>query len=132
MPAKTAEFYAYALRTYLDPPDSRRRYWPYALSGDRFIRHRIEMEWPYELPLEQLPELILADGVDYRAEKGVAGKKFFAVHDLHLTSDYVPADRMGRFCDAVDDLLRSLGTTLRRSVVSAPGGDGVNSTASVP
>jgi transglutaminase-like putative cysteine protease len=110
--------YAYALRALLDPPESRRRRWPYALPADRFLRHRIEVELPVEYAFDQQPQAILTEGVEYRVEKGLTGKRFVAVHDLRFTGDLVAADRMGGFCDAVDEILMAMSTALRRPVAA--------------
>ncbi len=104
--------YAYALRTLLDPPASRRRHWPYALPHDRFVRHRIELTLPFDAALEQQPQAIVSDGVEYRVEKGVAGRRFTTEHDLRVTAEFVPAENMGRFSDAVDEMINAMGTTL--------------------
>ncbi|MBS0632098.1 MAG: DUF3857 and transglutaminase domain-containing protein [Verrucomicrobia bacterium] len=106
--------YAYALRTLLDPPETRRRHWPYALPSDRFVRHRIEMDLPFDLPYEQQPQTIRTDGIEYRVEKGLAGKRFVAEHDLRFTGDYVPPEHMGSFCDAVDEILGAMSTSLHK------------------
>lgn len=104
--------YAYSLRALIDPPASRRRHWPHALHHDRFVRHRIELTLPFESKLNQQPQLVASDGVEYRAEKGLAERRFIAEHDLRLTADFVAAENMGRFADAVDEIVAALGTTI--------------------
>lgn len=106
--------YAYAARALLDPPQSRRRHWPYALPSERYVRHRIEVTLPFDLTIEQQPEAIRSDGLDYHVERGVAGNRFVAQHDLRFTSDYVPAERMAKFSDAVEEVFGNFSTTLRR------------------
>ena len=110
---RSVGLYAYSLRALLDPPESRRRRWPQALAGGRFVRHRLEIELPFSSPPDQLPEVIAAEGMDFRTEKGLAGRRFVAVHDLRLTRDYVDAARMDQFCDAVDDVMNALATTIQ-------------------
>ena len=109
---QTVEVYAYALRTLLDAPETRRRRWPYALPGDRFIRHRIELQLPFDLAPAQDAQVIVAEGMEYRLEKGVDGRRFIAVHDLKFASDYVPADQMDTFSNAVAEALATMGLML--------------------
>ncbi|MEZ5413200.1 MAG: DUF3857 domain-containing protein [Opitutaceae bacterium] len=109
---QTVEVYAYALRTLLDSPETRRRRWPYALPGDRFVRHRIEMELPFDVAPAQDAQVIVAEGMEYRLEKGLDGKRYSAVHDLKFTRDYVPAEQMGVFSDAVAEVLTTVGLVL--------------------
>lgn len=106
--------YAYSLRALLDPPETRRRHWPYALPSDRFVRHRIELDLPFDLAYEQQPQAIRTDGLEYRVEKGLAGKRFVSEHDLRFTGDYVPPEHMGAFCDAVDEILAAMSTSLTK------------------
>jgi transglutaminase-like putative cysteine protease len=104
--------YAWALRALIDPPATRRRHWPHALPHDRFVRHRLEIALPFDTALEQQPQIIAGDGVEYRVEKGVAGRRFVAEHDLRVTAEFVPAEHMGRYADAVDEMIAAMGTTL--------------------
>ncbi len=113
--------HAYALRSVLDQPQSRRRHWPYALQSQRFLRHRIELEAPFDLAPDQRPQVIAAGGLEYRVEKSTLGRRFLAVHDLELHNDSVPAADMGRFCDAVDEVLQDLGTGVLKPAATAPG-----------
>lgn len=112
--------YAYALRAQLDPPQSRRRRWPYPLPSGRFLRHRIEIELPFDLQLEAQPQVISTGDLEYRVDKGISGRRMVTVHDLRFTGDFVAADRMEHFCDAVDEILVAMGTTLHRSKPVVP------------
>lgn len=109
---QAVEIYAHALRALLDSPDSRRRRWPYALPGDRFVRHRIELQLPFDLPPAQDAQVIVAEGMEYRLEKGVDGRRFAAVYDLKFTRNYVTAEQMGVFSDAATEVLATLGLEL--------------------
>ena len=109
----TLGVYAYGLRALLDTPGSRRRLWPYALPHDRFVRHRVEVELPFEGGMEQLPQRIVSDGVEYRVDRGLSGRRFVMEHDLRVTADSVTAENMPRFSDAVDEIVVALGATLR-------------------
>jgi hypothetical protein len=106
--------YAYALRSVLDVPESRRRHWPYALPSDRFVRHRIEVELPFEVEVAQLPQVIKTDGIEFRAECGLAGRRLVAQYDLRVTADYVPANDMGQFCDNAEEILNAIGVVVHQ------------------
>lgn len=110
--------YAYALRSLLDMPESRRRHWPYALPGDRFIRHRIDFDCPFPVSVDQHSQVITATGIDYRVQKSVSQNHYYSQHDLRFTSSYVPADQMDRYAGAVDEIFGAMSTTLR---ATAPG-----------
>lgn len=104
--------YSYALRAALDPPESRRRRWPYALTGGRHLQHRMECIVPAALPLQQHPEAIVAPGVEYRIEQGMQGNRVVVLRDLRFTRDYVAADQMDTFCDAIDEILTTFSTVV--------------------
>ena len=104
--------FAYALRSLLEMPESRRRHWPYALPGDRFIRHRIDFECPFPVAVDQQSQVITATGIDYRVQKSVTQNHFYSQHDLRFTSSYVPADQMDRFAGAVDEIFEAMATSL--------------------
>ncbi|MEO6005230.1 MAG: DUF3857 and transglutaminase domain-containing protein [Opitutus sp.] len=118
--ARSVALYAYSLRSMLDLPESRRRRWPQAIAGGRFVRHRIEIDLPFTSSPEQLPEVVTAEGIEYRTEKGLSGNRFVSVHDLRLTRDYVDAAQMDRFCDAVDDIMESISISIRSASETAP------------
>lgn len=120
------ETYAYALRAVLDPIESRRRHWSYALPADRHLRHRIEVKLPFVAAIQQQPVVISADGFEYRAEKGAAGENFTAVHDVFFRADYIDAARMNMFGDAVDEALHVMGSSVRRV---SPKSDGAGATS---
>lgn len=109
--------YAYGIRSILDQPESRRRHWPYGLPLGRSIRHRIEVELPFAVSVEQHPQVIVQNGVEYRSEKSLTGKKFMSEHTVNFTRDLVPAAEMGAFCEAVDEIL----TDLNSGVSKPPG-----------
>jgi hypothetical protein len=75
------------------------------------------MDLPFECPLEQQPQVILSDGLEYRVEKGVAGRRVVTEHDLRITAEFVPAEHMSRFSDAVDEMLATMGTTITQPAV---------------
>lgn len=108
--------YAYALRSLLDMPESRRRHWPYALPGDRFIRHRIDFECPFPVGVDQQSQVITAAGIDYRVQKSITQNHFHSQHDLRFTSSYVPADQMDHFAGAVDEIFDAMATSLHAHV----------------
>lgn len=110
--------FAYALRSLLEMPESRRRHWPYALPGDRFIRHRIDFACPFPVRVDQQSQVITAAGIDYRVQKSVTQNHFYSQHDLRFTSSYVPADQMDQFAGAVDEIFEAMATSLR---AQAPG-----------
>ncbi len=118
--------YAYAARSVLDQPQSRRRHWPYALQASRFVRHRIELEAPFDLPTDQRPQVITASGLEYRVEKSTVGRRFLAVHDLELHTDSVPAAEMDRFCEAVDEVLQDLVSGVLKPPTATADATGVN------
>ncbi len=111
--------YAYAIRSLLDMPESRRRHWPYALPGDRFIRHRIDFACPFTVGVDQQSQVITAAGIDYRVQKAVTQNHYYAQHDLRFTSSYVPADQMDRFAGAVDEIFEAMATSLHTPVSGA-------------
>jgi transglutaminase-like putative cysteine protease len=114
--------HAYAIRALLDPPQSRRRRWPYALPGERFVRHRIAVDLPFELPRDQQPQVVVTDDLVYRTEKGLNGRRFVSEHSLRILRDYVPADGMAVHASSVEDILGALSTSLRTPVeIKAPG-----------
>lgn len=108
----TFDVHAYTLRTLVNPIESRRRRWPYALAADRFIRHRIEIELPFAAPPEQHPQVISAEGLLFKIEKGLVDHRFIAVHDLRVTADFVAAERMDSFSAAVDEIIEAASTSL--------------------
>ena len=114
--------HAYAIRALLDPPQSRRRRWPYALPGERFVRHRIAVDLPFELPRDQQPQVVVTDDLVYRTEKGLNGRRFVSEHSLRILRDYVPADGMAVHASSVEDILGALSTSLRTPAeIKAPG-----------
>lgn len=129
--------YAYALRALLEPPTSQRRHWPYALAQDRFVRHRVEITLPFEAGPEQHPQTIVGHGVEYRVDKGLAGRRFVMEHDLRITAGAVPAENMPRFGDTVDEIMAALGATLRPparkpEATAAPAASGAATAAGDP
>jgi hypothetical protein len=111
-----ASVYAFSLRTIVDVTGSRRRHWPYALPDSRYVRHRIEADLPFELPPDQLPELIRGPGFQYRIERGIFGHRLVVQHDLQFTADSISAEEMPQFADDLDELMSNLTT----GVHSAP------------
>lgn len=116
----TAQIHAYTLRPFVDLPETRRRRWPYALPGDRFIRHRIVVELPFELAVEQQPLVVATDELVYRAAKGLTGQRFVAEHELRFARDHVPAQGMQVFVDSLEEIQHSLSTLLRSPVIPTP------------
>ncbi|WP_158277290.1 DUF3857 domain-containing protein [Opitutus sp. ER46] len=112
--------YAYAIRSILDLPDTRRRQWPYALPSDKFVRHRIEVELPFDMPAQQQPELVRTEGLEFRLERSVVGRRWLLQYDLRVTGDFVAAEHMGRFCDSVEGIMESLGMALQKPAAKAP------------
>jgi hypothetical protein len=110
--------FAYALRSLLDLPESRRRHWPYALPGDRFIRESIDFVCPFPIGVDQQSQVITAAGVDYRVQKSITQNHFYSQHDLRFTAASVPADQMDRFAGAVDEIFEAMSTSLH---APAPG-----------
>jgi hypothetical protein len=104
--------YGYMLRTLVDPMVSRRRHWPFALSGDRYVRHRIEIDLPFSVQVAQLPELIRTPEFEYNIERGASGHRLVVQHDLRIIGDAVPAANMNQFCDNVQEVLTSLSTAV--------------------
>lgn len=102
--------YGYVLRTLVGPDVSRRRHWPMALPSDRHVRHRIEVDLPFWVETGEFPEAIITDGLEYRIERGTSGRRLVVQHDLRVTQDAVPADRMNPFCDNLQEILSSLST----------------------
>lgn len=115
----TISLYAYALRTLLEPPETRRRSWPYPLPTDRFVRHRFEMDLPFPVPVDQRPQVITGPGIEYRAEKSLANRRFRASHDLIVTGAEVAASDMEKFCDAADEILADLNTSVTQPAPEA-------------
>lgn len=102
--------YGYPLRTLIGPEVSRRRRWPLALPSDRHVRHRIEVDLPFDVDTGEFPEAILAEGLEYRIERGTSGRRLVVQHDLRVVQDAVPADRMNQFCDNLQEILGCLST----------------------
>ncbi|MFO1450098.1 MAG: DUF3857 domain-containing transglutaminase family protein [Opitutaceae bacterium] len=110
--------HAYSIRALLDAPQSRRRRWPYALPGDRVVRHRIVVELPFDLSVEQQPQLVVTDELVYRTEKGLNGRRFTCEHELRLLKEFVAAEDMAVFASSVEDVLQALSTSLRSPVAT--------------
>ena len=108
--------YAYSLRSYIEPIETRRRHWPYGLPDIHFVRHRLEINLPASFGVDQLPEAILGDGYELQVERGLSGQRLVAVYDLQIKAPYVAADRMEKFCDSVDEILKALTITLHRNI----------------
>ena len=104
---------AYMLRSLLETPQSRRRYWPYALPSDRFLRHCIDFECPFPLGIDQQSQVITAVGLEYRVQKSITRNHFYSQHDLQFKTAYVPADQMDQFAGAVDEIFDSMTTAIR-------------------
>jgi hypothetical protein len=115
----TAGVYAYSLRTSLDPIEGRRRRWPYELEGGRSLRHRIVVNWPDVLQVTGRPEVVVADGIDFRSEKATTGHRCEIVQELRITADYVAANRTDQLSDAVDEILAAGSLTLQPRSASA-------------
>ena len=112
---------AYMLRSLLETPQSRRRYWPYALPSDRYLRHCIDFACPYPMGIEQQSQVITAAGLEYRVQKSITRNHFYSQHDLQFKAAYVPADQMDQFAGAVDEIFDSMTTALRTRM--SPAGD---------
>jgi len=103
---------AYMLRSLLDMPQSRRRYWPYGIPTDRYVRHSIDFECPFPLGIDQQSQVITAAGIEYRVQKAISQNHFYSQYDLQFKSGYVPADQMDKFVNAVDEIFESMSTTI--------------------
>lgn len=106
--------HAFAVRSLLNPIETRRRYWPFGLPVDRFVRQRIEVDLPFEMPPEQHPRVVTAAGMAYRADKSLVKNRFVAVHDLAFEREYVRPAEMDLFADAVDEILEDLSSGLTK------------------
>lgn len=121
---RAANFHAYALRTLIDNQESRRRHWPLQLPYARTLRHRIEAELPFAVPLADRPHFVQAEGLEYRGEKGLADNRFTAVHELRFTGRHVRPEAMRAFSDSLEEIFLELSTSVRAVPEAAPAAGG--------
>lgn len=112
--------YAYAMRALMNPPESRRRHWPYGLPVDRHVRQEIEVTLPDQPPIDQRPQVITTPAMVYTSTKGLSGNRLMVTHDLKFVADYVPAADMGVFADSAEEILNDFSTPIYRDVVPPP------------
>lgn len=113
------QLYAYALRTVIDNPESRRRHWPLALPYGRNLRHRIEIDLPEEVAAFVRPTVVRTKEFEYRSEKAGVGRRYTAVHDLQINARHVAPERMIAFADSIEEALREMASVVR--LTGSPG-----------
>lgn len=117
---RSVSFYAYGLRTLIENPESRRRHWPMYLPYARTLRHRIEAELPFTVPMADRPHFVQVAGLEYRGEKSLVDKRFTAVHELRFTGRYVRPEAMPAFTDSLEEIFLELSTSVRAMEEPAP------------
>lgn len=110
---RMGQFYAYALRSLLENPESRRRHWPLALPYGRSIRQRIEIELPHDQPMFIRPVVVRTKELEFQAERAQVGRHFTAVLDLRFPARYVSPDRMAVFANSVEEILTEMACVVR-------------------
>jgi transglutaminase-like putative cysteine protease len=110
--------YAYAMRAMMNPPESRRRHWPYGLPADRHVRQEIEVTLPDQPPIDQRPQVITTPAMVYTSTKGLSGNRLKVTHDLKFVADYVPAADMGIFADSAEEIINDFSTAVLRDAAA--------------
>jgi transglutaminase-like putative cysteine protease len=108
-----ASFYAYALRSLVETPESRRRHWPLGLPFGRAIRHRIEVELPEDVPTFVRPITIRTREFDFRGDRSGTGRSVSAEYQLRFAGRSVAPDRMAVFADSIGEMLNEMTVFIR-------------------
>jgi transglutaminase-like putative cysteine protease len=108
-----AVFHAYALRTVIENPESRRRHWPLALPFGRYLRHRIEVETPQSVATFVRPAVVQTREFEYRTEKAMVDRRYTAVHELQFNVRHVAPERMGLFTNSLEEVFAEMTGVIR-------------------